>query len=82
VRSRRQLRLGNAITIVVGGHLRRANVYQWHEPGCFRWRGGTGTYGELVLRDEGTHWIRDHHEPDAPEARALLAAHALVGGAA
>jgi hypothetical protein len=77
---RRQLHLGNAITIVVAGRPRRANVKTWLPPvGLFRWQGHSGTYGEFNLRDEGVHWIRDHHEADAREVRALLAAHALTG---
>jgi hypothetical protein len=57
---RRQLHLGNAITIVVAGRPRRANVKTWLPPvGLFRWQGHSGTYGEFNLRDRRRLGIAD-----------------------
>lgn len=75
--ARQRLQLGNAITIVVGGRVRRGNVMEWLPHARFRWKGYSGTYGELMLADEGGSWIRGHHEPDTIQIRALLAANAL-----
>lgn len=74
---KRGLRIGNAITIVVGKQARRANIARWLGANVFRWKGYSGTYGELNLAEEGITWIRDHHELTSKEVKALLVAGAL-----
>ena len=67
------------ITFVGFDWIKQAHCTIWDRPHnigtlCFNVESSSHT---LNLADEGTEWIRGHHEESSTEAKALLAAHAL-----
>jgi hypothetical protein len=77
------LNRGDPITIPTGHKIKHATVHTILSHIVFRvvWRNKHGTQSQRTLlgRDEGTRWLPGHLDANSPEARALVAAQAIVG---